>query len=85
MKWWKYQKKMLCTVNSSVLDKRTLQSTRVLADTNAMALGVIKNRQLILSPVKGVLSIQPSFPHLDVTDKRAKEEAKEMGEGTAFI
>lgn len=85
MKWWKYQKKMLCIVNSSVLDKRTLQSTRVLADTNAMALGVIKNRQLILSPVKGVLSIQPSFPHLDVTDKRAKEEAKEMGEGTAFI
>lgn len=63
-----------------MMDKRSLQSTRE-PDVDFVAVATIKNRQLIFSPIKGILNIHPSFPHLDVTDKRAKEEAKEMGEG----
>lgn len=68
-----------------MMDKRTLQSTKVVSDTSNLAVGIIKNKQLILTPIQGVLSITPSFPHLDVTDKRAKEEAKDMGEGKSFL
>ncbi|XP_046662754.1 DNA-directed RNA polymerase III subunit RPC5 [Homalodisca vitripennis] len=64
----------------SLMDKRTLQSTRVVTDTSSCALATLKNRQMFIVPLKGIMSVQPTFPHLDVTDKRAKEEAKEMGE-----
>lgn len=65
---------------SPMMDKKALYSSRVLADVGSIAVGTIKDEKFILSPIKGVVSLYPGFPYLDITDKRAKEEAKEQGD-----
>uniref|UniRef100_A0A1B6DQ29 DNA-directed RNA polymerase III subunit RPC5 n=1 Tax=Clastoptera arizonana TaxID=38151 RepID=A0A1B6DQ29_9HEMI len=65
---------------SSMMDKTSLISTRMLLDTGTIAVAAVQDKKFIISPVKGVISLQPGFPHLDITDKRAKEEAKEHGD-----
>lgn len=65
---------------SPMMDKKTLYSSRVLADVGSIAVATIRDEKFILSPVKGVISMYPGFPYLDITDKRAKEEAKEQGD-----
>lgn len=68
-------------VNSPMMDKKALYSSRVLADIGSFAVGTIRDEKFIISPVKGIISLYPGFPYLDITDKRAKEEAKEQGDG----
>lgn len=63
------------------MDKQTLQSTRVITDAGTVAVATICDGKLIISPIQGVLSVNPTLPHLDVKYKRAEEEAKDMGEG----
>lgn len=72
---------MFYFVNSPMMDKKTLYSSRVLADIGSIAVGTIKDEKFVLSPIKGVIGLYPGFPYLDITDKRAKEEAKEQGDG----
>ncbi|XP_054281146.1 DNA-directed RNA polymerase III subunit RPC5-like [Macrosteles quadrilineatus] len=65
---------------SNAMDKQTLQSTRVITDEGTVAVATVCDGKMIISPIQGVLSVNPILPHLDVTYKRAKEEAKDMGE-----
>ncbi|XP_022202050.2 DNA-directed RNA polymerase III subunit RPC5 [Nilaparvata lugens] len=69
--------------DSQVMDKLTFQSTKSLTDISTVAVACVKDKKVVLSPVAGVISMQPSFPFLDITDKKAKEEAKERGDDTS--
>jgi DNA-directed RNA polymerase-3 subunit RPC5 len=66
---------------SDIMDKQILQSTRALSDTSKYAVAVYHDGELHITPLRGVVHLRPSFMYLDKSDKRAKEEAKEHGEG----
>ncbi|RZF46743.1 hypothetical protein LSTR_LSTR002606 [Laodelphax striatellus] len=66
--------------NSQVMDKLTFQSTKSLTDIDTVAVACVKDKKVVISPVAGVISMQPTFPFLDITDKKAREEAKERGD-----
>jgi DNA-directed RNA polymerase-3 subunit RPC5 len=66
---------------SDIMDKQILQSTRALSDTSKYAVAVYHDGELHITPLRGIVHLRPSFIYLDKSDKRAKEEAKEHGEG----
>ncbi|KAJ9580202.1 hypothetical protein L9F63_004145, partial [Diploptera punctata] len=66
---------------NDVMDKQVLESTRALSDTNNCAVAVYHDKELHITPLQGIVHLRPSFGYLDMSDKRAKEEAKEQGEG----
>lgn len=49
-----------------------------------IAVGVYQDGELHLTPAAGVAVLRPSFRHLDMGDRRAKQEAKDKGEGLYF-
>lgn len=63
------------------MDKQILQSTRALPDTSNYAVAMYHDRELHITPLRGIVHLRPSFPYLDKSDKRAKEEAKDQGDG----
>lgn len=63
------------------MDKQILQSTRALSDTSNYAVAMYHDSELHITPLRGILHLRPSFAYLDKSDRRAKEEAKEQGEG----
>ena len=63
------------------MDKQILQSTRALPDTSKYAVAVYHDNELHITPLRGIVHLRPSFTYLDKSDKRAKEEAKDHGEG----
>jgi len=67
--------------DSDIMDKQILQSTRALPDTSKYAVAVYHDSELHITPLRGIVHLRPSFLYLDKSDKRAKEEAKEHGEG----
>jgi DNA-directed RNA polymerase-3 subunit RPC5 len=66
---------------SDIMDKQILQSTRAVPDTSNYAVAVYHDSELHITPLRGVVHLRPSFTYLDKSDRRAKEEAKEQGEG----
>ncbi|XP_075231012.1 RNA polymerase III subunit E isoform X2 [Lycorma delicatula] len=64
---------------SPLMDKTSLQSVKVLADIASTAVASFSGKHVVLSPLTGIISLQPSFPYLDLTEKRAREELKERG------
>jgi DNA-directed RNA polymerase-3 subunit RPC5 len=68
-------------VDSDIMDKQILQSTRALSDVSKYAVAVYHDSELHITPLRGIVHLRPSFVYLDKSDKRAKEEAKEHGEG----
>ena len=66
---------------SDIMDKQILQSTRALPDASKYAVAVYHDNELHITPLRGIVHLRPSFVYLDKSDKRAKEEAKEHGEG----
>ncbi|XP_063240681.1 DNA-directed RNA polymerase III subunit RPC5 [Bacillus rossius redtenbacheri] len=65
---------------SDVMDKLVLTSTRSVPAASNYALGVLLDKELHVTPVRGILALRPSFGYLDKSDRRAKEDAKERGE-----
>jgi DNA-directed RNA polymerase-3 subunit RPC5 len=63
------------------MDKQILQSTRALSDASNYAVAVYHDRELHITPLHGIVHLRPSFPYLDKSDKRAREETREQGEG----
>ncbi|KZC05614.1 PREDICTED: DNA-directed RNA polymerase III subunit RPC5 [Dufourea novaeangliae] len=66
--------------DSHFMDKTVLQSSRVLPNCSNYAVGVFQDGELHLTPVTGVVQMRPQFNYLDKSDKRVREEAKNMGE-----
>jgi len=52
----------------------TFTSTKAMIDPSSYAVGFLKDGELHLSPLQGVVSLRPSFSHLDKSDKRQSDE-----------
>lgn len=68
------------TFNSSMMDKQLLTSTKSSSSAEAYAVGILRPGELHLSPVSAVLQMNPSFPYLDQSDKKAKAAEAAMEE-----
>ncbi|KAH8037052.1 hypothetical protein HPB51_008476 [Rhipicephalus microplus] len=68
------------TFNSSMMDRQLLTSTKSSSSAEAYAVGILRPGELHLSPVSAVLQMNPSFPYLDQSDKKAKAAEAAMEE-----
>lgn len=60
----------------------TLKSSRLLSDTSNYAIGVLNEGELHLTPLKGIVSLRPTFSYLDKSDKRqANKNQEELSGG----
>lgn len=66
--------------NSGHMDKVVLQSQRMLQTTKNYAVGFLEDNKLFVSPVTGIISLQPSFQHYDKADKKVKETNQESND-----
>lgn len=48
----------------------TLKSSRLLSDSSNYAIGVLNEGEIHLTPLKGIVSLRPTFSYLDKSDKR---------------
>lgn len=65
---------------SGHMDKVVLQSQRMLQTTKNYAVGFLEDNKLFVSPVTGIISLQPSFQHYDKADKKVKETNQESND-----
>ena len=63
------------------MDRQKLSSTLVTPSSRRYCVGVVADGELHLSPVDAVLALRPSFDYLDRSDKKGRQEARELGEG----
>lgn len=63
------------------MDKTVLHSSRALPECTNYAAAVYQDGELHITPLKGIIQLRPQFNYLDKSDKRAREEAKTVGEG----
>ncbi|XP_076234068.1 RNA polymerase III subunit E [Calliopsis andreniformis] len=66
--------------DSNLMDKTVLQSSRALPNCSNYAVGIFQDGELHVTPLRGVIQMRPQFNYLDKSDKRVREEAKNMGE-----
>ncbi|XP_029043499.1 DNA-directed RNA polymerase III subunit RPC5 [Osmia bicornis bicornis] len=66
--------------DSNFMDKTVLQSSRALPNCSNYAVGIFQDGELHITPLKGVIQMRPQFSYLDKSDKRVRDEAKNMGE-----
>lgn len=66
---------------SGKMDRMTWKSSRLLGDTNNYAVGVLNEGELHLTPLKGVVSLRPTFSYLDKSDKRQTNSQEESSGG----
>lgn len=65
---------------SELMDRIVLSSTPLSTSAN-QAVGIFQDDELHITPIGDILLMQPCFHYLEKSDKRAREEAKAMGEG----
>lgn len=70
---------------SNIMDKVVLQSSRVLPNCSNYGVGIFQDGELHITPLKGIIQLRPGFDYLDKSDKRIRDEAKNMGEGNKFL
>ncbi|XP_031837330.1 RNA polymerase III subunit E isoform X2 [Nomia melanderi] len=66
--------------DSNYMDKTVLHSSRALPNCSNYAIGVFQEGELHLTPLRGVVQMRPQFNYLDKSDKRVRDEAKNMGD-----
>lgn len=66
--------------DSNIMDKVVLQSSRVLPSCSNYGVGIFQDGELHITPLKGIIQLRPGFDYLDKSDKRIRDEAKNMGE-----
>ncbi|XP_076764759.1 DNA-directed RNA polymerase III subunit RPC5-like [Xylocopa sonorina] len=66
--------------DSTLMNKTVLQSSRALPDCSNYAVGVFQEGEFHITPLRGIIQMRPQFNYLDKTDKRVRDEAKNMGE-----
>nr|CAG4640931.1 EOG090X07NA [Eulimnadia texana] len=64
---------------SSVMDKMVFTSSQNIKDASSYAAGFLVNNELHITPLAGIVSMKPSFSFLDKSDKKLKEEARDLG------
>lgn len=63
------------------MDKTVLQSSRALPNCSNYGIGIFQDGELHITPLKGIIQLRPEFNYLDKSDKRARDDAKNTGEG----
>ncbi|XP_032674592.1 DNA-directed RNA polymerase III subunit RPC5-like [Odontomachus brunneus] len=58
--------------DSELFDKITFSSIQSVTDCSNYAIGIFQNNELHITPLKGILEMQPQFNYLDKSDKRSK-------------
>ncbi|KAK3930241.1 DNA-directed RNA polymerase III subunit RPC5 [Frankliniella fusca] len=66
---------------SGKMDHMTLKSSRLLPDSSNYAIGVLNDGELHLTPLKGIVSLRPTFSYLDKSDKRPQNSQDELSGG----
>ncbi|KAK1130022.1 hypothetical protein K0M31_019707 [Melipona bicolor] len=66
--------------DSNIMDKVVLQSSRVLPNCSNYGVGIFQDGELHITPLKGIIQLRPGFDYLDKSDKRMRDEAKNIGE-----
>ncbi|XP_046406356.1 DNA-directed RNA polymerase III subunit RPC5-like [Ischnura elegans] len=68
---------------SGMMDKHILRSgPRVVENACSYCIGVFQDGELLVTPIRGIVQLQPSFPYLDA-DRQPKEDAKEVEDENA--
>lgn len=65
-----------------LVDRKFLKSERIHVENNNLTVGLLHDKKLTLAPLSSVLALKPHLPYLDKTDRRAKQEMKDEGEGS---
>lgn len=63
------------------MDKIVLQSSKAVLSSPNYSVGVLKNKELHITPLKSILPMHTEFDYLDIADKKAKEDAKKLARG----
>ncbi|KAG8227380.1 hypothetical protein J437_LFUL000388 [Ladona fulva] len=64
-----------------IMDRQILSSGPcALEKTCTYSIGIFQDGELHITPLKGIIQLQPSFSYLDL-DRRSKEESKEADDG----
>ncbi|XP_064614481.1 DNA-directed RNA polymerase III subunit RPC5-like [Liolophura sinensis] len=66
---------------SNVYDKQVLSSTPQAGDTSKYAIGLLKDGELHLTPVHGILQLKPTFSYLDKADAKHKNDQAALDPG----
>ncbi|XP_043598395.1 DNA-directed RNA polymerase III subunit RPC5 isoform X2 [Bombus pyrosoma] len=66
--------------DSNLMDKTVLQSSRALPNCSNYGIGIFQDGELHITPLKGIIQLRPEFNYLDKSDKRIRDDAKNMGE-----
>ncbi|KAK9508623.1 hypothetical protein O3M35_006144 [Rhynocoris fuscipes] len=73
------------TFSSNLMDKIRLESTRAIIDKDNYAVGTVRGKHLILSPIKGVVSLLPSFSHITQEVEKETEGNEEEEEQPKMV
>lgn len=55
------------------MDRVRLESTRSIIDNDSYAVGIMRGNQLVLSPIRGVVTLLPSFSHISQEEEKESE------------
>uniref|UniRef100_A0A336M9R5 CSON011946 protein n=1 Tax=Culicoides sonorensis TaxID=179676 RepID=A0A336M9R5_CULSO len=70
------------TFRSGRMDKQSYLSSVSMQNVERFCVGVIRDGEMYLTPIKGIYQMRPSFSYFDKQDKRAKADKKaEDGDG----
>lgn len=64
------------TFRSGRMDKQSYLSSVAMPDVERFCVGVIKDGEMYLTPVKGIYQMRPSFSYFDKQDERTKAEKR---------
>ncbi|XP_038065974.1 DNA-directed RNA polymerase III subunit RPC5-like isoform X2 [Patiria miniata] len=66
---------------SDVMDKQVLATSSSLSTTSRYGVGILKDGELHLTPLHGIMQLRPSFSYLDKADMKSKVEKAADNEG----
>ncbi|KAH9365303.1 hypothetical protein HPB48_018295 [Haemaphysalis longicornis] len=67
-------------VSSNLMDRQILTSTKSSSAAENYAIGILRPGELHLSPINAILQMRPGYPHLDLSDAKAKAAEAAMEE-----
>ncbi|XP_063699538.1 DNA-directed RNA polymerase III subunit RPC5 [Culicoides brevitarsis] len=64
------------TFRSGRMDKQSYVSSVAMPEVDRFCVGIIKDGEMYVTPVKGIYQMRPSFSYFDKQDKRAKADKR---------
>jgi RPC5 protein len=67
------------------MDRLRLESRQAIPNVSNFVVGLFKNDEIHLTPLKAIIHLRKSLSYLDLADKQAKATAKEQGLGKSML